>query len=57
MDLRELYQEIIMDHNRNPRNHFIMEDATTSAQGFNPLCGDKLTLFLVLVVLVDSLIL
>ena len=46
MDLRELYQEIIMDHNRNPRNHFIMEDATTSAQGFNPLCGDKLTLFL-----------
>lgn len=43
--LRELYQEIIMDHNRYPRNHYVMEDATTEANGFNPLCGDKLTVY------------
>lgn len=46
MELRELYQEIIIDHNRNPRNHHAMEDATTEANGFNPLCGDKLTVYL-----------
>lgn len=46
MDLRELYQEIIIDHNRNPRNHHIIDDATTQANGFNPLCGDKLTVYL-----------
>ncbi|HAT1596954.1 TPA: SUF system NifU family Fe-S cluster assembly protein [Legionella pneumophila] len=46
MELRELYQEIIIDHNRNPRNHHTMEDATTEAKGFNPLCGDKLTVYL-----------
>ncbi|AMQ27081.1 TPA: SUF system NifU family Fe-S cluster assembly protein [Legionella pneumophila] len=46
MELRELYQEIIIDHNRNPRNHHAMEDATTEAKGFNPLCGDKLTVYL-----------
>ncbi|KTC65529.1 nitrogen fixation protein NifU (plasmid) [Legionella adelaidensis] len=46
MDLRELYQEIIIDHNRNPRNHREMENPTAHAQGFNPLCGDKLTLYL-----------
>ncbi|HAF87896.1 MAG: SUF system NifU family Fe-S cluster assembly protein [Legionellaceae bacterium] len=46
LDLRELYQEVIIDHNRNPRNHYEMLDATTYANGFNPLCGDKLTLFL-----------
>lgn len=46
MDLRELYQEIIIDHNRNPRNHHDMADATTQANGFNPLCGDKLTVYL-----------
>lgn len=45
VDLRELYQEIIIDHNRNPRNHFAMDDATTQANGFNPLCGDKLTVY------------
>ena len=45
MDLRELYQEIIIDHNRNPRNHHPMDDATTQARGFNPLCGDKLTVY------------
>ncbi|KGP63222.1 nitrogen fixation protein NifU [Legionella norrlandica] len=46
MELRELYQEIIIDHNRNPRNHHVMEDATTQAKGFNPLCGDKLTVYI-----------
>ncbi|KTD79359.1 Fe-S cluster assembly sulfur transfer protein SufU [Legionella waltersii] len=45
MELRELYQEIIIDHNRNPRNHHTMDDATAEAKGFNPLCGDKLTVF------------
>ena len=45
MDLRELYQEIIIDHNRNPRNHHAMDDANTQANGFNPLCGDKLTVY------------
>lgn len=45
MDLRELYQEIIIDHNRDPRNHHSMDDATTQANGFNPLCGDKLTVY------------
>ncbi len=45
MDLRELYQEIIIDHNRDPRNHHAMDDATTQANGYNPLCGDKLTVY------------
>lgn len=45
VDLRDLYQEIIMDHNRNPRNHHDMLDATTKAKGYNPMCGDKLTVF------------
>jgi nitrogen fixation NifU-like protein len=46
MALRELYQEIIIDHDRNPRNHYPMEDATATAKGYNPLCGDKLTVYL-----------
>jgi nitrogen fixation NifU-like protein len=46
MDLRELYQEVIIDHNRNPRNNHEMDGATNHAEGFNPLCGDKLTLFI-----------
>ena len=45
MDLRELYQEIIMDHNRNPRNHHALDNPTCQARGFNPLCGDKLTVY------------
>jgi len=45
-ELRELYQEVILDHNRNPRNHRIISDANLHACGFNPLCGDKLTLYL-----------
>ena len=46
MDLQELYQEIIVDHNRSPRNFGRLDDATHSAEGFNPLCGDRLTLYL-----------
>ncbi len=45
-DLRDLYQEVIFDHNRNPRNFRVMEDADRKVEGFNPLCGDRLTLFL-----------
>ena len=45
-DLRELYQEIILDHNRNPHNHHDMADATVAADGYNPLCGDKITVYL-----------
>lgn len=45
-DLRELYQEVIIDHNRNPRNFHKMADATQCAEGYNPLCGDQLNLFL-----------
>lgn len=45
-DLQELYQEMVMDHNRRPRNFRKLEDATQTAEGFNPLCGDQLTLYL-----------
>jgi len=45
-DLRDLYQEIILDHNRSPRNFKRLEDATASAEGFNPLCGDQYTIYL-----------
>jgi nitrogen fixation protein NifU and related proteins len=42
----ELYQEIIIDHSKRPRNHHSMEDANCKAEGYNPLCGDKLKLYL-----------
>lgn len=45
-DLRELYQELIVDHGRHPRNFKVMDDASIHKVGFNPLCGDRLTLFL-----------
>lgn len=45
-ELRELYQEVIIDHNKSPRNHHAMDDAALWANGFNPLCGDKLTVYL-----------
>jgi len=44
-ELRELYQELILDHNRKPRNRRAMTDATADADGFNPLCGDKVHVF------------
>jgi len=43
--LRDLYQEVILDHNRSPRNCHLLEDANSTTQGFNPLCGDKITLY------------
>ena len=45
-DLRELYQEVILDHNRRPRNFRRLDCADRTCEGFNPLCGDRLTLFL-----------
>lgn len=44
--LRELYQEVIFDHNRQPRNFHPMADADHVAEGNNPLCGDQLVLYL-----------
>ena len=44
-ELRELYQEVILDHTRNPRNKRSIEQADESAEGFNPLCGDRATIF------------
>ena len=45
-DLQELYQEIVMDHNRRPRNFHVVEGANRHSQGFNPLCGDQTTIYL-----------
>ncbi len=45
-DLRDLYQEVIFDHNRNPRNFGALQGANRLARGHNPLCGDQLTLYL-----------
>jgi len=44
-DLRDLYQEVILDHSKRPRNFRDMAGATGRAEGFNPLCGDKATVF------------
>lgn len=45
-ELRELYQEIILDHNKSPRNFKKPDSANREAEGFNPLCGDHYTIFL-----------
>jgi len=45
-DLRDLYQETILDHNKRPRNFKKLEDANRSADGYNPLCGDKVKVYL-----------
>jgi len=45
-NLKELYQQMILDHNQNPQNFREMENATSKAEGHNPLCGDEITLFL-----------
>jgi len=42
----DLYQETILDHSKRPRNHHPMDDANRRAEGYNPLCGDKLKLYL-----------
>jgi nitrogen fixation protein NifU and related proteins len=48
MDLRELYQDIILDHGRHPRNFRKIEHPTHLAHGHNPLCGDRVTVYLTL---------
>jgi nitrogen fixation protein NifU and related proteins len=45
-DLKALYQEIILDHNRNPRNFRTLADADSSVEGYNPLCGDHYTIYI-----------
>ena len=45
-DLSDLYQEVILDHNKRPRNFRALEAANHAAEGFNPLCGDRLHLYL-----------
>jgi nitrogen fixation NifU-like protein len=47
-DLRDLYQELILDHTKKPRNFRKIEGAGSKADGHNPLCGDKITVFLIL---------
>ena len=45
-DLKDLYQEVIVDHNRSPRNFGKLDDADRTLEGYNPLCGDRLKLYL-----------
>ena len=45
-DLRDLYQEVILDHNKRPRNFRVMDPHTHEAEGHNPLCGDRITVYL-----------
>lgn len=45
-DLTELYQQMILDHSKSPRNFGTLEGATCTAQGYNPLCGDRVTMYL-----------
>jgi len=45
-DLRELYQQVILDHNKNPRNFRELSNPTRRVEGYNPLCGDHYTIFL-----------
>lgn len=45
-DLSGLYQEVILDHNKRPRNFRVINEATAHADGYNPLCGDRVTLYL-----------
>lgn len=45
-DLRDLYQQVIVDHSKRPRNFRVVPDANRTVEGTNPLCGDKITIFL-----------
>ena len=47
-ELTDLYQEVILDHNRRPHNFRAIDAATATQEGYNPLCGDRLTLYLTL---------
>jgi len=44
-ELEDLYQDVILDHNKRPRNHRSIDGASHHADGYNPLCGDKVTIF------------
>ncbi len=46
LELRELYQQVILDHNKSPRNFRVMDNPTQEADGYNPLCGDSLHIYL-----------
>ena len=46
LELRDLYQEVILDHNKKPRNFGKLENANRRAEGHNPLCGDRLTVYM-----------
>ena len=46
-EMRELYQEMILDHHRHPRNYGKLADANRYAEGFNPLCGDRVTVYVI----------
>jgi nitrogen fixation protein NifU and related proteins len=45
-ELKELYQEVILDHNKSPRNYKKLDNANHFAEGYNPLCGDKVNIYL-----------
>jgi len=45
-DLDDLYQEVILDHNKSPRNFRVLSNANRKAEGYNPLCGDHVTVYL-----------
>ena len=47
-ELRELYQEVILDHNKKPRNFHKLDESNHEAQGHNPLCGDNVSIYLLL---------
>lgn len=47
-ELKELYQQVILDHNKSPRNFRSIENATQHAEGYNPLCGDHIDVFLLI---------
>ena len=46
-ELKELYQQVILDHNKSPRNYKKLDNANHIAEGYNPLCGDKINLYLI----------
>jgi nitrogen fixation NifU-like protein len=45
-ELQDLYQEVILDHNRRPHNFRVIDPASATREGYNPLCGDRLTLYI-----------
>jgi nitrogen fixation NifU-like protein len=47
-ELRDLYQQVILDHNKSPRNFKKLENANFEAEGYNPLCGDRIDIFLII---------